>query len=230
MSLSNGTVVALGGVKPSSPNPAIHLSFDGDSAYPGGAHHHRLADDDDVPAAPTTLALCCAFLNIMKAKVNAHFPSVDVHPVASARSTTAPDATTQGTADTLAAEIVADFVFHNTEAGVHVNNDAVNTMVDSTGGGLLANLVTTCASIRTKWLAHILLTRGTLSFTDFVKAAAGIGEVEILGVVPCDCGLFVPEYYKGNDSLAVFVRSTGLNVAAGVNLSTTKFNVLVLCK
>jgi len=229
MTLANGTVAAFVGGKPSAPSFAIALNFDGDSSYPGGAHHHRLLGDDVVPAAPTTLAACLTFLNTMKALVNLHFPSVDVHPVASARATAAPAAINQATADTLAAEIVADFVFHNTEAGVHVNNDAVYTMVDTTGGTLVL-LVATCLSIRTNWLGHIALTRGTLNFTDFVKAACGLGEIEILGIVPCDCGLFVPEYYKLNDSLAVFVRSTGLNVAAAVNLSTVKFNVVVLAK
>jgi|GEM_PF-4599025 hypothetical protein len=229
MTLANGTVESFVGGKPSAPSFAIAFNFDGDSSYPGGAHHHRLLGDDVVPAAPTTLAECLVFLNTMKALCNLHFASVDVHPVASARTVTSPAATNLATADTLAAEIVGDFNFHNTEATVHVNNDAVNTMVDTTGGTLVL-LVATCLSIRTMWLAHIILTRGTLDFTDFVKAACGLGEIEILGIVPCDCGLFVPEYYKANDSLAVFVRSTGLNVAATTDLSTVKFNVVVLAK
>lgn len=124
---------------------------------------HHVSNDlaAAIPAAPVSLAESYTFLNAathgMKEIIEAHFNGAHPtgnHFVASAETIAAADANSQGTADTLAAEIVADYNTHRTEANVHLNNDAVNVMVDSTDGGE-PNLLVTCGSIRTQFLAHM---------------------------------------------------------------------------
>jgi len=87
-------------------------------------------------------------------------------------------------------------------------------------------------------------TGGTATFSALVKtavatahAAAGDANVRgyeslaIQGVIPQDCGQYVPSYDKANDKL--FVRDGGsatwAEVGSGVSLAGTTFNVLALC-
>lgn len=124
---------------------------------------HHVSNDlaAAIPAAPASLAEAYTFLNAathgMKEIVEAHFNGAHPtgnHFTASAETIAAADADSQGTADTLAAEIVADYNTHRTEANVHLNNDAANVMVDSTDGSE-GNLLVTCTSIRTQFIAHM---------------------------------------------------------------------------
>jgi len=88
-------------------------------------------------------------------------------------------------------------------------------------------------------------TGGTADFQDFVRdiveaaaAAAsdsnvrGAQSLEIVDIVPGDCGQYVPSYDKTNDKL--FVRDGGsatwAEVANTTPLNGTKFNVTVLCR
>jgi len=70
---------------------------------------------------------------------------------------------------------------------------------------------------------------GTPAFQAFVRATAGRGSLEVLGITPSLCGLYVPVYDKANDKLVVFVRTTGVEAAPG-DLSGTKFNLVAHCK
>jgi hypothetical protein len=71
---------------------------------------------------------------------------------------------------------------------------------------------------------------GTAAFQAFVQKTAGRGALEVLGIVDGGCGLYVPIYDKANDKLAAFVRTTGVEVAAHVDLHGTKFHIVALCK
>jgi hypothetical protein len=68
-----------------------------------------------------------------------------------------------------------------------------------------------------------------------MKAAAdanirGRQNVEIENVIAGLCGAYTPIYDKANDKLWVDVKATGVEVAPAVDLSTTTFNVTVVCK
>lgn len=72
-------------------------------------------------------------------------------------------------------------------------------------------------------------TGGTESFQDTVRSALGKGNVEVIGVIPQDCGGLVPVYDKANDKLKVFNRSDGAEASAG-DLSGTTLNLIVLSR
>lgn len=72
-------------------------------------------------------------------------------------------------------------------------------------------------------------TGGTLGFEASVREALG-QNVTVLGVIAGDCADNVPVYDPAADSLKVFVRSTGAEVANTTNLSGVTFNLMVLCK
>ena len=70
---------------------------------------------------------------------------------------------------------------------------------------------------------------GTAGFQATVQAALGKGAVEVLGVVPQDCGDNAPAYDKANDKLKVIVPSTGVELGNGDHSGDT-YNLLVICK
>lgn len=77
-------------------------------------------------------------------------------------------------------------------------------------------------------------TGGTANFEAYVRSALGLGNVDLLGVVPLDCAGHVPVYDKANDTLKVYLgggASTALaEVGNGSDLSGTTFNVLVIAR
>lgn len=72
-------------------------------------------------------------------------------------------------------------------------------------------------------------TGGTTGFQALVRAALG-RDVTVLGVIGQACGDNVPVYDPANDTLQVFVRSTGAEVANNADLSGVTFNLIVLSK
>ena len=75
---------------------------------------------------------------------------------------------------------------------------------------------------------------GTPDFQAAVRAALGKGNLELLAVVPSDCGGYVPVYDKAADKLKVYeqtstVTSPLIQTVTG-NLAGTTFNLLVICK
>ena len=74
---------------------------------------------------------------------------------------------------------------------------------------------------------------GTAGFEDSVQNK--LGElVTVLGVIPQDCGGYVPIYDRANDKLKVYEQTdtatTPLIETATSNLSGTTFNMLVVCQ
>lgn len=73
-------------------------------------------------------------------------------------------------------------------------------------------------------------TGGTENFQAFVRTSmANRGNVEVIGVIPQDCGLHRPVYDKATDKLKVLLGSTGVEVGAGDNSAIT-YNLIVLCR
>lgn len=73
-------------------------------------------------------------------------------------------------------------------------------------------------------------TGGSINFQAFVRAAVSGRAVEVIDVVPGDCGDNVPSYDKTNDKLFVRVMSTAAQVANAVDLSGVTFNLLAVCR
>ena len=68
---------------------------------------HKAADPAPTPAVPADLPGAIAALNALKAAHNAHAVDTTFHYVADTNLVTAPDATDQASADTLAADLMA---------------------------------------------------------------------------------------------------------------------------
>jgi len=107
--------------------------------------------------AAVTLATVLTLANSLRPKVIDHLASygdVGAHRAASAAAVAAPIATDQGTANTLLTELKADFNTHLIEAGVHMVNDATNTIVaaDATN---LATSITLANAVKAAYNAHI---------------------------------------------------------------------------
>lgn len=76
-------------------------------------------------------------------------------------------------------------------------------------------------------------TGGTLLVGAAIAAALGTA-VTILGIIPQDCGGFVPAYLPATDALKVYEQSgvddTALDeVDATTDLHTTTFNFIAIC-
>lgn len=72
-------------------------------------------------------------------------------------------------------------------------------------------------------------TGGTAGFLATIRSAlAHQAPVTILGVLPQDCGAFLPIYDYANDKLIVRQLSDGAEVANAADLSGTKFNLIVI--
>ena len=82
---------------------------------------------------------------------------------------------------------------------------------------------------------------GTADFTDFVRDAIkatnaaktdsnvrGEESVQPYAVIAQDCGVYKPIYDAANDKLKILNMTDGTEATG--NLSTTEYNVLVLCK
>ena len=119
-------------------------------------HKARLPEDlSTTPEIPINLTAAIAFLNTFKALVNTHLASTRVHIMASVESITTSNANDQTSADLLATEIIADVNTHYAESGVHISNETTSILVNTTDGSEGA-LLTTCESIRTNWLLHVV--------------------------------------------------------------------------
>ena len=70
---------------------------------------------------------------------------------------------------------------------------------------------------------------GTAGFQATVRTALGNGSVEVMAVVPQDCGLHVPVYDKANDKLKVLLGATSVEASNG-DLSGVTYNMLVICQ
>ena len=57
-----------------------------------------------------------------------------------------------------------------------------------------------------------------------------VGNREVIAVIAGDCGDHVPVYDAANDTLKVYLRSTGAEVAAAADLSGVTFNLVVISK
>lgn len=79
-------------------------------------------------------------------------------------------------------------------------------------------------------------TGGTASFEDAYQTLKK-SDREIIGVVPLDCGGYVPAYDKANDKLKVYRALYGggaagplVEVTNGVDLSGTTFQLLIISR
>jgi hypothetical protein len=75
---------------------------------------------------------------------------------------------------------------------------------------------------------------GTPGFTALVRTALAVGSVEIIGLMPGDCGGYHAVYDKANDKLKVY-RNGAINVpqvevTAATDLSATTFRMVVVSK
>lgn len=121
-----------------------------------GIFHKTLLNEENNANAvdlPTALVL----VNSLRSLVVAHLASTGLegaHKAASAESIAAPVATNLATAQTLANELKADFNTHLVEAGVHLTDDAVNTVAaaDATN---LATLQTLVNELKADFNAHV---------------------------------------------------------------------------
>lgn len=74
-------------------------------------------------------------------------------------------------------------------------------------------------------------TGGTAGFAAFVAAALGVaGPLDVLGVDQQSLSDHVLRYNRATDKLTAQLMSTGAEVANGVNLSGTTFNVVVTAR
>lgn len=78
-------------------------------------------------------------------------------------------------------------------------------------------------------------TGGTANFEAAVQSALSL-EVDLIAILPNDCGGYVPVYDDVNDKLKVYYADYDavadgalIEVANATNLSGTTFNVVVLC-
>jgi hypothetical protein len=95
--------------------------------------------------------------------------------------------------------------------------------VGQRGGPVIVELITVVGD-------DSYTTGGTLLFEAFVQAALGRGAVTLLGVVQQNIGDLRAMYDAAADSLIVDVMSTGVEVANAADLSSTTFELLVICK
>ncbi len=72
-------------------------------------------------------------------------------------------------------------------------------------------------------------TGGTPNFQAAVRTAFG-ADLEVVDVIPGNCGDFLPSYDKATDKLFVRLISTGVEARGGQNLSATSFNLTVIGK
>ena len=75
-------------------------------------------------------------------------------------------------------------------------------------------------------------TGGTTGFDALITALLGDSR-EVVGIIPEDCGAYMPAYLPDDDgTLKVFEGTSGANaeVTDTTNLSGTTFNILVLSK
>jgi len=110
--------------------------------------------------AAVTLATVLTLANSLRGHTITHLASTGytgVHVAASAAAITSPEATDQTTANALLIELKTDFNSHLTEAGVHINNDATNTVTaaDATD---LATSIALANDIKAQYNAHIIST------------------------------------------------------------------------
>lgn len=73
-------------------------------------------------------------------------------------------------------------------------------------------------------------TGGTLAFQAYVRAALGGRAVTVLGVIAGDCGIYRPMFIPSTGALMVRTMVDGTQVANTTNISTTTFNLLVVCQ
>lgn len=80
-------------------------------------------------------------------------------------------------------------------------------------------------------------TGGTAAFQAAVRAALAAGDVDIITIVPDDCGGYTPVYDEANDKLKVYYRDLN-NAADGpdievpntTNLAGVTFNLTVISR
>jgi len=75
-------------------------------------------------------------------------------------------------------------------------------------------------------------TGGTANFQALVRDALDVGAIDILAVVPIECGGYVPQYDEVTDKLKVYVSAAAASalgqVANATSLAATTFKVLVI--
>jgi hypothetical protein len=115
-----------------------------------------------VANATATLTTLMALANDEKAKVNAHVALTGIggaHLVADATNVvTSADATDHPTTVTLLTELKTDLEAHDTQAGVHLNNDTIS-IAASVGQGVLFDLLN---ELKVDYEAHRVLTAGSV--------------------------------------------------------------------
>ncbi len=79
-------------------------------------------------------------------------------------------------------------------------------------------------------------TNGTAAFQASVRAALGVGNVEVLAVIPQDCGGYVPCYDKAADKLKVYYSNSDssdgplIEVPNATSLSGVTFKVMIVSR
>lgn len=79
-------------------------------------------------------------------------------------------------------------------------------------------------------------TGGTAAFETAVRDALDVGSVDVLGIIPNDCGGYVPVYDQANDKLKVYYSNSDaadgplIEVPNTTNLSGVTFNLVVVSK
>lgn len=120
-----------------------------------GVYH---ATDDTVISVgvvpPTDLPESLVACNELRNLIVPHLADGVRHKAASAEGIAAPFATDQTTLETLVNELKADFNTHLTEAGIHFNNDAVNTIAAADASDL-ATAITLLTEFQTDWDLHV---------------------------------------------------------------------------
>lgn len=78
-------------------------------------------------------------------------------------------------------------------------------------------------------------TGGTTGFEDTVRSAVDRGDIDVLAIIPDDCGGFVPVYDRDNDTLMVYQGDNDaaqddplVEVPDTTDLSATTFKMTVL--
>jgi hypothetical protein len=75
---------------------------------------------------------------------------------------------------------------------------------------------------------------GTAGFQTFLRAAVDGRAVEIIDIIPGDCGGYIPVYDKTNDKLKVYEQTdtatSPLIETVTADLSGTTFNLTAVCK
>ncbi|HEU0080235.1 MAG TPA: hypothetical protein VFQ76_21490 [Longimicrobiaceae bacterium] len=78
-------------------------------------------------------------------------------------------------------------------------------------------------------------TGGTAAFETFVRAAIARGAVDVIAVIPGDCGGYVPVYDRANDKLKVYYGDNNnasdgplVEVPNTTDLDAVTFNLTIL--